>query len=446
MKVALWSPLPPAPSGVADYVAESLPFVAERCDLVVVVEDSSAVDSDLARRFRVVRPAEVPAVDLDLYHLGNSPLHGYVYRAAVLQPGVSVLHEWSLHDLVLHETVGRGDVASYLRQMRHDHGPAGAFVARQVVRGLGGEVLPARFALNELLLESSLGVVGTTRFIVDRVSRRIPDRPTCHVPLHALGSGAPVPDRAAARRAVGLPEHALVVTAPGFATSSKRLDVAIRAAARLRREIPSLRLVVAGAVDDSLPLATWAAQAGLGEALVLTGRVTMEDLVRHIVAADIVLALRYPSRGEMSAVLLRALAVGRPALVTAGTPAAWEFPEGVVVPIDPGRHEERELAGMIAALARRPALCEAIGRAARSHLVEHHDPVRLAARLVAFLAEVAPGREALRRRLAAEHAHDGTLLGDLLEEVRGAARELGLAGTSLGAEEPLATLAGGGRG
>ena len=63
-----------------------------------------------------------------------------------------------------------------------------------------------------------------------------------------------------------------------------------------------------------------------------------------------------------------------------------------------------------------------------------------------FLAEVAPERERFRRRLAAEHAHDGTLLGDLLEEVRGAARELGLAGTSLGAEEPLATLAGGGRG
>lgn len=446
MKVALWSPLPPAPSGVADYVAESLPFVAARCDLVVVVEDPSAVDPDIARQFRVVRPAEVPALDLDLYHLGNSPVHGYVYRAAVSRPGVSVLHEWSLHELVLHETVGRGDIALYLRQMRHEHGPVGAFVARQVVRGLGGEVLPSRFALNERLLESSLGIVGTTRFIVDQVARRLPDRPTCHVPLHALGAAQPIPDRAAARRALGLPAEALVVTAPGFATNSKRLDVAIRAAARIRKEDPSLRLVVAGAVDGSLPLAAWAAQAGLGEALILTGRVSMEDLVRHIVAADIVLALRYPSRGEMSAVLLRALAVGRPTLVTAGTPAAWEFPEGAVVPIDPGRHEEAELAGMIDALARRPALCEAIGRRARSHLVEHHDPERLAARLVTFLAEVAPDREPFRRRLAAEHAHDGTLLGDLLEEVRGAARELGLGGTSLGAEEPLATLAGRGRG
>jgi len=442
VRIAIWSPLSPAASGVADHVAESLPFLAEKADLVAVVEDPSAVDAGLARDVALVSPDRVPPVDVDLYPLGNSPAHGYAYRAALDRPGVVVLHEWSLHDLVWHETVGRGDVAAYLREMRRDHGPAGTFAARQVVRGFGGD-LPARFALTGRVLESSLGVVGTTRFVVEQALRRLPGRPARHIPLHALRPPEPLPDRARARSALGLPRDALVVTAPGLATRARRLDVAVRALARLRKQHPLLRLVVVGPVDGSLPLEAWATEAGLGGRLIVTGPVMMEDLVRHLVAADVILALRHPSRGEMSADLLRSLAVGRPALVTAGTPATREFPEGVVIPIDPGGHEEAELEAMIDALARRPALCEAVGRAARAFVRERHDPQTLAGRLVEFLAEVAPGREALGRRLVAQRAHDGTLLGDLLEEVREAAQEVGLAGASLGAEEPLATLVGG---
>lgn len=444
MKLAVWSPLPPSPSGIADHVAESLPFLATRCDLVAVVEDPAAVDPDLARRVRLLSPVEVPPVDFDLYHLGNSPFHGYVYRAASTRPGVAVLHEWSLHDLVLHVTAGHGDVAAYVREMRHGHGPAGTFVARQVVRGLGGD-LPAPFALNDRVLDSSLAVVGTTRFIVEQAARRLPVLPSRHIPLHAPRLSEPLPDRAVARRALGLPEDVLVVTAPGLATRAKRLEEAIRAAARLRTEYPSLRLVVVGPVDESLPLGAWGAEAGLGSALLITGRVGMEDFVRHLVAADLVLALRHPSRGEMSAVLLRALAVGRPTLVTAGTPAAREFPEGIVVPIDPGRHEEAELAATIDALVRRPALCRALGRVARTFVREEHDPETLAVRLLEFLEELAPQREPLRGRVTAGRAHDGTLLGDLLAEVREAGRELRLGGVIPGCEEPLATLVGGRR-
>jgi glycosyltransferase involved in cell wall biosynthesis len=444
VKLAVWSPLPPAPSGIADHVAESLPFLAAGSDLVAVVEDPAAVDADLARRVRLVSPADVPPVDLDLYHLGNSPAHGFVYRAASTRPGVVVFHEWNLHDLVLHVTVGHGDVASYVREMRRGHGPAGTFVARLVVRGVGGD-LPASFALNDRVLESSLAVVGTTRFIVDQAARRRPDLPARHIPLHAPRLSEPLPDRAAARRALSLPEDALVLTAPGLATRAKRLDVAIRAAARLRGEHPSLRLVVVGRVDESVPLGAWGAEAGLGSAFVVTGRVGEQDFVRHLVAADLVLALRHPSRGEMSAVLLRALAVGRPVVVTAGTPAAREFPEGIVVPIDPGRHEEAELVATIDALARRPALCEALGRVARAFVREEHDPETLAARLLEFLAELVPQRELLRRRVTAVRSQDGTLLGSLLAELREAGRELGLGDLLPGCEEPLASLVGGTR-
>jgi glycosyltransferase involved in cell wall biosynthesis len=416
-----------------------LPFLAPLCELVTVVEDPAAVDPALARSVRLVPPTAVPPIDLDLYHLGNSPSHGYVYRAAVSRPGVVMLHEWNLHDLVLHVTLARGDVAAYAREMRRSHGPAGTFVARQVAKGLGGD-LPALFALNDRVLDSSLGVAATTSFTAEAVRRRLPSIPTRHIPLHAPRLPTTLPDQGAARRALGLPKDGLVLTAAGLATRAKRLDVAIRAVARLRPAHPGLRLVVVGSVDGSLPLLQWGAAAALGSALVVTGRVGIEDLVRHLIAADLVLALRHPSRGEMSAVLLRALALGRPTLVTAGTAAAREFPEGVVIPIDPGRLEEVDLTAKIDALARRPALRAAVGRVARSFVREHHDPEQIARRLVEFLTELAPQREALSKRVTALRAHDGTLLGDLLDEVREAGRELGLGGAPSSCEELLAPL------
>ena len=97
--VAVWSPRPPSPSGIADYVAEQLPALGAHLDLRWVGREDEAAPADL-----------------DVYHLGNSPAHAFVYRAALRRPGVVVLHDWSLHQLVLRETVERGDVSAYLRE------------------------------------------------------------------------------------------------------------------------------------------------------------------------------------------------------------------------------------------------------------------------------------------------------------------------------------------
>src|SRR6267142_6163191 len=148
MKLAVWSPLPSTPSGIADYVAEN------------------------------------PEADLHLYHVGNSPAHAFVYRAARARPGVVVLHDWSLHHLVLRETVERGDVSTYLHEMRRAYGETGTFVGRQVARDLGGDLLPALFPLNDRVLEGSLGVVALSAQTEARVARRLPGRPRLHLPHH----------------------------------------------------------------------------------------------------------------------------------------------------------------------------------------------------------------------------------------------------------------------
>jgi glycosyltransferase involved in cell wall biosynthesis len=443
MRLAVWSPLPPSPSGIADYAAEQLPELARHCAVEAVVEDPRGVDPALAAAVPLRAAAEGGAADLDLYQLGNSPAHAWVYRAALARPGVVLLHDFSLHHLVLAETVERGDVAGYLREMRRAHGEAGSFVGRQVSRALGGDLLPALFPLNDRVLESSLAVVALTRGSAERAARRLPGRPVLHLPHHVFLPLDPPPTRAEARAALGIPQDALVVTAPGLATASKRLDAAIRATAKLRGRFPELRLVVAGEADPRLPLARWARQAGLGAAFTVSGRLAGADFVRHLAAADVVLCLRFPSHGEISGALMRALGVGRPALVSAGTPAHEEFPDGIVVPVDPGRHEPAELDGLLARLLGDADLRDTLGRLARDHVRAHHGIGPATERLARFLSEVAARRPALLAQVAEARSEEGTRLGRFEEEARRAARELGLAAVRLGLKPFFADIAGG---
>lgn len=440
MKVEVWSPLPPARSGVADHVAETLPHLARRAEVKAVVPDPDAVDPGVLAGAALRAPEESDPEALRLYALGNSGWHSFVYREALRRPGVLLLHEWSLHGLVLAETFLRGDAPAYRRLMREAYGPVGATLAGQVMEGFCSPLVESLFPLSEHVVERARAVVATTAFTAARAARLRPGLPVRHVPLHAALPLDPLPSRAEARRGLGLPEDALVVTAPGLVNPLKRLDVAVRVAGRLRRDHPSLRLVVAGDNRPALPLDAWARAAGLGDGFVLTGRLSLPDLLRHIVAADVVVALRFPSLGEMSAVLLRALAAGRPAVVTAGTPAGDEFPEGVVAPVDPGRYEEAELEAVLGRLLASAELREAIGARGREHARRHHDPGRLAGQLLEFLEEAA------RAPLPPREEEDAGLRGDLLAELRRAARALGLPAVPADARRLAEELAAGGGG
>jgi glycosyltransferase involved in cell wall biosynthesis len=441
VRVAVWSPLPPAPTGIADYTAELLPALARHHEVIAVVEDPATVDGGaVPGGVTVVGAREAPVADLDLYQVGNSAAHVFVYRAALERPGVVVLHEWVLHDLVWREAMDSRDSSRYLREMRRSHGEAGSYVGRQVTRGLGGSLLPALFAANDRLLERSLGAVALTREAAARLAKRHPGLPHLVLPQHHAGGFDSPVSKARARADLGLSAGEPIVTAPGFATPSKRIQSLVRAIGRLRRELPSLRLVLAGEVDPDLPLAGWAEEAGIGDGLVLTGRLPLEDLVAHLMAADVVSALRFPSRGEMSAVLVRAMGAGRPVLVTAGTPAAEEMPPGTVVPVAPGPRETLELESLLRRLLADESLRAAIGAEARRHVLEGHALGETASALAGFLVEVHPHREARLQEIDADRAHDGSLTAYFFEEVRQAARELGLERRQLGLEPLLKPL------
>jgi glycosyltransferase involved in cell wall biosynthesis len=235
------------------------------------------------------------------------------------------------------------------------------------------------------------------------------------------------------------------LTAPGLATRAKRLDAALDALQSLASALPALRLVVAGRVDPELPLGEWIERRGLGQRVRVTGRLTLPDFVLHLCAADVIWALRFPHHGEISGALVRGLGVGRPALVTAGSPAADEFPEGVVVPVDPGPHEAAELQALLLKLCGDQPLRDQLGALARDHVRRRHELGATIAALVAFLSEALAQKAAALAEIAAGRAPAGSLHELLQQELAYAAFDLGLGGFELGGEALLRELLGGER-
>jgi phosphoglycolate phosphatase-like HAD superfamily hydrolase len=143
----------------------------------------------------------------------------------------------------------------------------------------------------------------------------------------------------------------------------------------------------------------------------------------------------------MPGVLVQAVGVGRPALVTAGTAPAEEMPEGVVVPVDPGPRQDEDLFLRLRELLGDERLRDAIGDRARAHARAYLGVEATAARVAALLAEVDGRRAELLGRIQADRFEDGSLGGYLADEIRHAARDLGLAGWPLGLEPLLEPLA-----
>ena len=119
MKVAIFSPMPPERSGIADYSALLLP---------------GAAGALRGRRREARREAAAARHGPRVYHVGNNPdAHGWIVDALRRTPGVVVLHDFVLHHLVAGVTLGRGDAHGYLDALERDGGLVARLLGHAVI-------------------------------------------------------------------------------------------------------------------------------------------------------------------------------------------------------------------------------------------------------------------------------------------------------------------------
>ncbi len=373
MRVAFFSPMPPAKSGIADYSAALVEPLGRLVELEVFDSAPAAYD---ASRF-----------DIALYQIGNNPYHEFVYQMALGHPGVIVLHEANLHYLLADLTIRRGDWDAYIREVEYNAGPEALAHARRV-RAL--EVGPdyEGIPMTRRILESARGVIVHSSAVEEHVRNAGFRGPVARIPH---GAWTPEADRWAYRERLGVVEATPLIGIFGFLKPYKRIPESLRAFRRLLRVEPRARMILAGEPHPDFPVESVIRTLGLEGRVRVLGFVDIADFTGYMAACDILLNLRHPTVGESSGSLLRAFGLGKPVLVS-DVGAFRDLPDDTCFKVRVGPAEEDEIFEYLNQLVSRPELARALGARARAWVERECTWDRAAERYACFLEAVAQNR------------------------------------------------------
>lgn len=384
-RIAYFSPLPPARTGIADYSQELLPPLARLAEVTLFAEHPDEVAAGWTPSLPV-SPLEAYAArrwdfDAALFHLGNSRFHGRLYEVFRQYPGIVVLHDYGLHELFASQTIGQARFWPYLREMGYALGARGLGWARDVRDGRCP--LPHfEVPLNDRILDTSLGIIVHSRYVQQLIAQHGTTCPVTVVP-------APIASVTANSRRAELdwPPDAVVFGSFGMVAHAKQIARALHAFRELLADEPLARYLIVGDwAGSGIDLPGLIEQLGLGHAVRHTGFVAnLPGFLQWIASVDVVVNLRAPTVGETSATALRALAAGRPLVVL---DHGWysELPDDVCVKVPPA--DDAALLAALRSLATDASLRQGMGGRAGEYAAAVHAPATAAEAYVAFIERV----------------------------------------------------------
>jgi len=315
LRLAYFSPVPPERTGIADYSADLLPELASLAEVTLFSDSASQHTESTLGDITVRHPREFRELrwnyDMALYQMGNSLHHTEIYTTAIRNPGIVVLHDYTLHHFVASVTAGKGDFAKYLRQMTLERGVEGARRAWEIRKGAPTPLYD--IPLTAGLIGRSIGILVHSEYAQQLVAQR-------HPRSHVTRISQPIPlppllDKSHLRTKLDIPQEAFVVITCGINTPEKRIDVVSAALDAFREHHPDTVWLKSG--REAAEAAPEATTVGSRDWVFDVGYVdSLQKLSDYLMASDVCINLRHPTSGETSASCLRAMASGTPVIVS----------------------------------------------------------------------------------------------------------------------------------
>lgn len=384
-RLAYFSALPAAKSGIADYSAELLPELSKHYDIEVIVAQAEPVTDMWVLGSAPVRSVawfERHAHDYDriLYQFGNSEYHAHMLDLLERYPGVVVLHDFYLSGVIgwvlTKQQPGAWDLA-----LLHAHGWP-ALIKRHQARTQQDMVdMIAQYPCNLQVLQQAHGIIAHSDYSLKLAAQ-----------WYGAGMAAdwavvphlrvPVVDvpRAAARADLGLTDDTFLVCSFGLLGETKlnhRLIEAWMTSALMKD--PRCRLVFVGKLPEGGSYGEQLRrllQSAKGR-ITVTGWADSTTYKRYLAAADLTVQLRTQSRGETSGTVLDSMNYGLPTIINANGSMA-DLPEEVVYRLADD-FSTTQLREVLEQLYKQPALRNALGQRAAAHIRSRHLPRTCAA-------------------------------------------------------------------
>ncbi|MCX7823071.1 MAG: glycosyltransferase [Syntrophobacterales bacterium] len=376
-RLAYFSPLPPEKSGISNYSDELLPELSRYYDIEAIVTQKEVKDGWI-RRNCPIRDlkwfmAHVSYYDRVLYHVGNSPIHGYMIDLLEVVPGVVVLHDFFLsHAMAYMEQYG---VRSYqwTRSLYESHGYIALkerFYERDPSRVLW------RYPCSFGVIQNALGMIVHSQYSKELAKKWYGDEASKEwVVIPHLKTPAPPIDRKNIRRLLGIGLDDFVVCSFGILGPAKlnhRLIDAWINSALSRDERCHLIFVGEARGDYGKMVKESIDRSNCRNNIRVTGWVDTGEFRNYLACADVAVQLRTSSRGETSGAVLDCMSFGLPVIVNAHGSMA-ELPKDALWML-PDEFEDRELIEALETLKNNVELRYSLGEKARAFIETNHNP------------------------------------------------------------------------
>jgi len=351
MKIAVFSPLNPMKSGVSDFTEEVVLKIKDYVDIDLFVDGYEPSNPEINHSFNVYNYKDIDNSDVRskydhlLYHVGNSLNHEKIIDYCIRYPGIIELHDYSLHTLMATMILQKRRFITYLLLMKYCHGKEGESVARRVLTtwtDLPWENKPLHFPMNKHVLENAKGIIVHSDYVKQLIKGILPEKPIKKINLHSYEI---IDDFEAhqreCKRKLNIDIDKVMLASFGFATTNKRINEIIEALSLLKKESNGFIYYIVGELQ--IPdFQNKLEELDLVENVRVTGYTPLSEFFEYMGACDICFNLRYPTQGESSASLHRALGMGKLVFVTR-VGSFDDYPDDVVVKINADQNEVQSI-------------------------------------------------------------------------------------------------------
>ncbi len=397
-RLAVLSPLPPARSGVANYNAKFLPYLATHFEIDLYVDGYAVNDEALTSSYAVHDAKRFARVannyDAILYEFGNSEFHIYMLQFLERFPGVVVLHDAYLSGTIGYMDFQLGDSGSYPMAMLEAHGPR----ARRYFAPIQAHPEPNGATMVELpctkrVMDLATGVISHSPYNLELANANYPEG--WQAPYRIIPQMIPVPQawsderRLSERKAFGFGLNDIVIATFGHIAWTKWGDRLLEAflSSALKTD-ERVRLVFAGelAKDDfGARLNQAIVSANLGDRIQITRFLSDEDYEKYLRIADIAVQLRTKSRGGTPKGVLDCLAHGLPVIVN-NEASYRDYPDHIVSKLSPDPTTS-EIADKLLGLIQNPQARRTLAGEGIAYVKANHDPGLCASMYAAAIEE-----------------------------------------------------------
>ena len=379
--VVIFCPLPPKPNGIADYLAEQLPYFSQTLAVTVVVENHAPTPVNICPRVKVIRMAQYLARWNDfekvphIYHVGNNPDTVYMLEVLLSRPGITVVHDLNLHYLIDLTNLSKGDKSAYVSALFNQYGVQGKVIGEQLSKfGWKGAFMPHELMMHSSIIDASSHIIVHSAYSANKIASL--GHTKVNVIPHHLSPGIRQYQpklKMTYRGQLGLPGNKVVITSMGFIARAKQIKAVLRSLAELKQTGLDFIYVLAGQCKPhEYDVYQDIADAGLQDNVIVTGFLSEEQFFKYLLSSDFIINLRYPTGGESSGTLARAMGLGLGCIVVDIGPFA-ELPDDCAIKLPYNNDFQNNLTSAIERLISNPQERVKLGLNARKWVEKTHN-------------------------------------------------------------------------